>query len=211
MLNRNNLTLSALSNRLNLGTRSLVLTTGVDNIGTALRIRHTHHDVMRNPMVQESVSSVSVGAYAIPPIAGPADADAAAETPLGSRVSTDGSRSGRGPRRLISESTRSFSPGLSRPDDRARRRAWVNVALVRSAMGTDIGSEGSVGESTRPARISCSRHRGLTLATPAARCDGRRAEACSSWAMRIAVATARRASGVRSSNTGWAGYRLRAW
>ena len=38
MLNRNNLTLSALSNRLNLGTRSLVLTTGVNNGGTALRI-----------------------------------------------------------------------------------------------------------------------------------------------------------------------------
>lgn len=77
MLNRNNLTLSALSNRLNLGTRSLVLPTGVNNIGTALRIRHTHHDVMRNHMEQEFVASIPVGVYAIPPIIGPADADAA--------------------------------------------------------------------------------------------------------------------------------------
>ncbi len=77
MLNRNNLTLSALSNRLNLGTRSLVLTTGVNN-GTALRIRHTHHDVMRNHMEQESVTAIPVGVYAIPPMSGPATAAAAA-------------------------------------------------------------------------------------------------------------------------------------
>jgi len=80
MLNRNNLTLSALSNRLNLGTRSLVLTTSVDNNGTALRIRHTHHDVMRKQMERESVTSIPVEVYAIPPVFGPADADAAAFT-----------------------------------------------------------------------------------------------------------------------------------
>ena len=38
MLNRTNLTLSALSNRLNLGTRSLVLGTGVNHGGNTLRI-----------------------------------------------------------------------------------------------------------------------------------------------------------------------------
>jgi hypothetical protein len=77
MLYRNNLTLSALSNRLNLGTRSLVLTTGVNNNGTALRIRHTHHDVMRTSMERHYVTSIPVGVYAIPPITGPAAADAA--------------------------------------------------------------------------------------------------------------------------------------
>jgi hypothetical protein len=77
MLNRNNLTLSALSNRLNLGTRSLVLTTGVNNNGTALRIRHTHHDVMRKHMEPDYVTSIPVEAYAIPPMTGPATATAA--------------------------------------------------------------------------------------------------------------------------------------
>jgi len=48
MLNRTNLTLSALSNRLNLGTRSLALRTGVNNGGQALRIRSSHdRHVMR--------------------------------------------------------------------------------------------------------------------------------------------------------------------
>lgn len=77
-MNRNNLTLSALSNRLNLGTRSLVLTTSVDNNGKALRIRHTHHDMMRMPMEHESVFPIPVEVYAIPPVAGPAYAAAAA-------------------------------------------------------------------------------------------------------------------------------------
>ena len=51
MLNRTNLTLSALSNRLNLGTRSLVLNASVNNGDQTLRIRHLHHDVMRERMV----------------------------------------------------------------------------------------------------------------------------------------------------------------
>jgi len=80
MLNRNNLTLSALSNRLNLGTRSLVLTTSVDNNGNALRLRHTHHDVMRKSMDTKPVTSIPVEVYAIPPVTGPAYADAAAFT-----------------------------------------------------------------------------------------------------------------------------------
>ena len=70
MLNRTNLTLSALSNRLNLGTRSLVLNTSVDN-GKALHIRHAHHDVMREPMAAFSFVGVPcVPAYVTPPITG---------------------------------------------------------------------------------------------------------------------------------------------
>ena len=53
MFNRTNLTLSArtLSNRLNLGTRSLALDASVKNGGQTLRIRQTHHDVLREGMV----------------------------------------------------------------------------------------------------------------------------------------------------------------
>lgn len=75
MLNRNNLTLSALSNRLNLGTRSLVLQTSVNN-GTALRIRHPHHDVMREPLAVFQVGDPFVVACAAPPITEPATPDA---------------------------------------------------------------------------------------------------------------------------------------
>ncbi len=71
MLNRNNLTLSALSNRLNLGTRSLVLNASVDN-GKALRIRHAHQDVMRETMAAQSfVGEPIVAAYPAPPITEP--------------------------------------------------------------------------------------------------------------------------------------------
>jgi hypothetical protein len=76
MLNRNNLTLSALSNRLNLGTRSLVLKTGVNN-GTALRIRNIHHDVMREHAGWFFATSAPVEVCVIPPITGPATAAAA--------------------------------------------------------------------------------------------------------------------------------------
>jgi hypothetical protein len=53
MLNRTNLTLSlsALSNRLNLGTRSLVLGTSANHGNQTLRIRHAYHDVMRETVV----------------------------------------------------------------------------------------------------------------------------------------------------------------
>ena len=53
MFNRTNLTLSArtLSNRLNLGTRSLALNASVNDGDQTLRIRHAHHDVMREGMV----------------------------------------------------------------------------------------------------------------------------------------------------------------
>ena len=49
MFNRTNLTLSArsLSNRLNLGTRSLALVANVKNGDQTLRTRQTHHDVLR--------------------------------------------------------------------------------------------------------------------------------------------------------------------
>jgi hypothetical protein len=73
MLNRTNLTLSTLSNRLNLGTRSLVLNTGVNN-GTALRIRHAHHDVMRK---FKAVFKVGLPiAYPMPSITDPATSEA---------------------------------------------------------------------------------------------------------------------------------------
>lgn len=79
MLNRNNLTLSALSNRLNLGTRSLVVTTGVNN-GTALRIRDIdiHHDVMRMHAGWFFVSPAPVVGCDIPPVTGSISAAAAA-------------------------------------------------------------------------------------------------------------------------------------
>ena len=57
MLNRTNLTLSALTNRLNLGTRTLVLNASGNNGKSTLRIRQVHHDVMRQRMVWYVVSS----------------------------------------------------------------------------------------------------------------------------------------------------------
>jgi hypothetical protein len=69
MLNRTNLTLSDLSNRLNLGTRSLVLTTST-NGANALRIRHFHHDVMRDSMVWYVVSPSKYVKHDIPPVPG---------------------------------------------------------------------------------------------------------------------------------------------
>ncbi len=68
MLNRNNLTLSALTNRLNLGTRALVLNASVNNGDTNLRIRHFHHDAMRQSMVWYVVPSFRSQTYDIPPM-----------------------------------------------------------------------------------------------------------------------------------------------
>lgn len=70
MLNRKNLTLSALSNRLNLGTRSLVLKTSVNGGNQAQSICWLHHDqdVMRDRMVWYGVSSFTTEHYDIPPI-----------------------------------------------------------------------------------------------------------------------------------------------
>ena len=70
MLNRMNLTLSALSNRLNLGTRSLALNASVNHGDQTLRIRHLHHDVMRDTMAWYVVSPFAPGKYDIPPIPG---------------------------------------------------------------------------------------------------------------------------------------------
>jgi hypothetical protein len=67
MLNRTNLTLSALSNRLNLGTRSLVLGTSVKHGNQTLRIRHSHHDVMRERPVWYVVPSFASSKCDIPP------------------------------------------------------------------------------------------------------------------------------------------------
>jgi hypothetical protein len=70
MLSRINLTLSALTNRLNLGTRTLVLNASGNNGKTTLRIRHLHHDVMRQRMVWCVVPSFQSQSYDIPPMPG---------------------------------------------------------------------------------------------------------------------------------------------
>jgi hypothetical protein len=70
MLNRTNLTLSALasSNGLNLGTRSLAVNASVNDGDLSLRIRQVHHDVMRERMVWYVVLSIPKPKYAIPTI-----------------------------------------------------------------------------------------------------------------------------------------------
>ena len=70
LMNRTNLTLSALalSNGLNLGTRSLAVNASVNDGDLTLRIRHSHHDVMRERMVWYVVSSIIKPMYAIPAI-----------------------------------------------------------------------------------------------------------------------------------------------
>ena len=72
MFNRTNLTLSArsLSNRLNLGTRSLALGAGVNHDGQTLRIRTATHGVMREGMVWYDVFSIMPMGYGIPSIPG---------------------------------------------------------------------------------------------------------------------------------------------
>jgi hypothetical protein len=70
LLNRTNLTLSALalSNGLNLGTRSLAANASVNDGDQTLRTRHSHHDVMRERMVWYVVSSIPKPTDAIPAI-----------------------------------------------------------------------------------------------------------------------------------------------
>jgi hypothetical protein len=72
MFNRTNLTLSArtLSNRLNLGTRSLALNAGANHGDQILRIRQTHLGVMRDGMVWYGVFPMAPVGYRITPIPG---------------------------------------------------------------------------------------------------------------------------------------------
>ena len=72
MFNRTNLTLSArtLTNRTNLGTRSLALNANVMNVGRTLRARQTHHDVLREGMVWYDVFTIMPMGYGIPSIPG---------------------------------------------------------------------------------------------------------------------------------------------
>jgi hypothetical protein len=72
MFNRKNLTLSArtLSNRLNLGTRSLALNAGVNHGGLTLRTRLAFHDAMRDGMVWYDVFPIMQPRYGIPTIPG---------------------------------------------------------------------------------------------------------------------------------------------
>jgi hypothetical protein len=73
MFHRTNLTLSArtLTNRLNLGTRSLALVANVKNNGRTLRTRHTHHDVLREGMVWYDMFTIMPQGSIIPTIPGP--------------------------------------------------------------------------------------------------------------------------------------------
>src|SRR4051794_302211 len=73
MLNRTNRTLSAHLNRLNLGTRSLVLQSGVNIDGQTLRSRHAHCIVMRDGMKGRAIdpeSTTITGSVASPQIPG---------------------------------------------------------------------------------------------------------------------------------------------
>jgi hypothetical protein len=70
MLNRTNLTLSALalSNRLNLGTRSLAANASVNLGDTTQTIRQSHHGVMRERMEWPGAFSIPWIGTAFPPI-----------------------------------------------------------------------------------------------------------------------------------------------
>jgi hypothetical protein len=72
MFNRTNLTLSArtLSNRLNLGTRSLAHNAGVNHGGQTLRTRLAFHGAMRDGMVWYDVFPIIQPRYGIPTIPG---------------------------------------------------------------------------------------------------------------------------------------------
>jgi hypothetical protein len=70
MLYRNSLSLSALSNRLNRGTRTLVLATSGNDGDNAQSIRLSHHDVMRERMSWHVVSFSKVVKHDSPPIPG---------------------------------------------------------------------------------------------------------------------------------------------
>jgi hypothetical protein len=69
---RTNLTLSALalSNGLNLGTRSFAIYANANLGGDSLRFRQPHHDVMRERMVWHVVSTITKPKDTIPPIPG---------------------------------------------------------------------------------------------------------------------------------------------
>jgi len=70
MLNRTNLTLSALalSNRLNLGTRSLAAKASVNFGDKAQNIRQSHHGVMRGGMCWSNAYPIPAIGAAFPPI-----------------------------------------------------------------------------------------------------------------------------------------------
>lgn len=151
MLNRNNLTLSALSNRLNLGTRSLVLNTGVNN-GTALRIRHAHHDVMRESMVVFEVGVPFVAAYPAPPITDPAISDTRpACDPTSPADATPRPAQAWQTWRLRQEAQQ----GACRvPSSRSRRSAATAAAVATSprlgrGSGKGIGKAGAAGAASR--------------------------------------------------------------
>jgi hypothetical protein len=68
MLNRTNRTLSANLNRLNLGTRSLVLVTSGINGNSTLRLRHAHGFAMRDGMFLEFDPSIRISSRRAIPV-----------------------------------------------------------------------------------------------------------------------------------------------
>jgi hypothetical protein len=70
MLNRTNRTLSALRNRLNLGTRSLATSASLNNGAQTLHTRHAYPVVVRAGMVGGPVDPMDIGRTGIPSIPG---------------------------------------------------------------------------------------------------------------------------------------------
>ena len=146
MLNRTNLTLSALSNRLNLGTRSLVLNASVNNGGT-LRIRHAHHDVMRDAMAAFEVGEFVV-AYPTPPITDPTTTGTprpqACAAPSPSVAADSSPRSLQGWQGWLGQSA--FSRANQSPSSRLRQAAARAAAFAtKPRLDRGTGKVGKVG------------------------------------------------------------------
>ncbi len=130
MLNRNNLTLSALFNRLNLGTRSLVLAS-VNNGDTVLRIRHTYHDAMREHMAAFFAASIPVEVQEVPPITGPVSTDLPRNRTCGDSLKSGVDSASR----VLSSSWRGWQASRSPGDATARlrqsSRTWLAAFTQR--------------------------------------------------------------------------------
>jgi len=144
MLNRTNQTLSALSNRLNLGTRSLVLVTGVNSGANTLRTRQVHHDVMRVRMVWHVVSVFGSSKCDIPSIPG---------SPI------PGAQQRPGRYASAAAASRAASPDRDGHDARRGRLARVeasrrNEAMLRSSRPTSGTKQGTpTGRKQRPGQF----------------------------------------------------------
>jgi hypothetical protein len=138
MLNRTNRTLSALalSNRLNLGTRSLAANASVNRGDQSLLVRHTHHGVMHGGKMWSLMFPVSKPVREIPLIPGsfsPAlQCQLSCVTEQRGSVAVDiGVDSEPRPADLVGR-PEPCAPGIARFQRAARRRAYQSAA-VRSA------------------------------------------------------------------------------